>query len=67
MPELPEVEGVVRALAPVAKGRTIQGVTVSDTVIQFKTIRKRSDIQRNYNGGFYDGYGRHDNYRCYTP
>lgn len=32
MPELPEVEGVVRMLKPVVEGRTIQHVEVSDTI-----------------------------------
>lgn len=45
MPELPEVEGVVRALAPVAKGRTIQEVTVSDTVIHSKQLGKEAIIK----------------------
>lgn len=45
MPELPEVEGVVRALAPVAKGKTIQGVTVSDTVIHSKQLGKEAIIK----------------------
>ncbi|MEK5069339.1 bifunctional DNA-formamidopyrimidine glycosylase/DNA-(apurinic or apyrimidinic site) lyase [Sporosarcina sp. FSL K6-1508] len=45
MPELPEVEGVVRALAPVAIGRTIQNVTVSDTVIKSKQLGKEAVIK----------------------
>ncbi|WP_186670099.1 bifunctional DNA-formamidopyrimidine glycosylase/DNA-(apurinic or apyrimidinic site) lyase [Sporosarcina sp. BP05] len=45
MPELPEVEGVVRALAPIAIGRTIQHVTVSDTVIKSKQLGKEAVIK----------------------
>lgn len=45
MPELPEVEGVVRALAPVAKGRVIQQVTISDTVVRSKEIGKEAIIK----------------------
>ena len=45
MPELPEVEGVVRALAPVAIGRTIHEVTVSDTVIESKELGKEAIIK----------------------
>ena len=41
MPELPEVEGVVRALAPIATGRTIMEVTVSNTVIQQNNLGKK--------------------------
>ncbi|WP_203246676.1 bifunctional DNA-formamidopyrimidine glycosylase/DNA-(apurinic or apyrimidinic site) lyase [Sporosarcina beigongshangi] len=45
MPELPEVEGVVRALAPIAMGRTICAVTVSDTVIQSKQLGKETIVK----------------------
>ncbi len=45
MPELPEVEGVVRALAPVATGRTIREVTVSDTVIKSKQLGKEAVLK----------------------
>jgi formamidopyrimidine-DNA glycosylase len=45
MPELPEVEGVVRALGPVAIGRTIQKVTISDTVIKSKQLGKEAVIK----------------------
>jgi formamidopyrimidine-DNA glycosylase len=45
MPELPEVEGVVRALAPIAIGRTIQNVTVSDTVFKSKQLGKEAVIK----------------------
>ncbi|WP_318614247.1 bifunctional DNA-formamidopyrimidine glycosylase/DNA-(apurinic or apyrimidinic site) lyase [Sporosarcina sp. YIM B06819] len=45
MPELPEVEGVVRALAPIATGRTICEITVSDTVIQSKQLGKEAVLK----------------------
>lgn len=45
MPELPEVEGVVRALQPVSIGQTIQDVTVSETVIQSKQLGKETIIK----------------------
>lgn len=45
MPELPEVEGVVRALAPIAEGRTVLEVTVSDTVIQSKQLGKETIVK----------------------
>ena len=45
MPELPEVEGVVRALAPVARGRTIRKVTVSDVVIESKAQGKEAVLK----------------------
>jgi formamidopyrimidine-DNA glycosylase len=45
MPELPEVEGVVRALAPAASGRTIREVTISDTVIRSKEIGKEAVLK----------------------
>lgn len=45
MPELPEVEGVVRALAPIATGRTIMEVTVSNTVIHAKQLGKETIIK----------------------
>ena len=48
MPELPEVEGVVRALAPIATGRTIQEVTVSRYGYPRKTTWERSNYQRNH-------------------
>jgi len=40
MPELPEVEGVVRALRPVAIGKTIEKVQVSETVHRSKSEGK---------------------------
>lgn len=32
MPELPEVEGVVRDLRPIVEGKTIESVSLSDVV-----------------------------------
>ena len=49
MPELPEVEGLVRAFAPEAIGRTIQEVTVSDIVIESKERGKEAIIKGMYN------------------
>ncbi|MBE1554418.1 bifunctional DNA-formamidopyrimidine glycosylase/DNA-(apurinic or apyrimidinic site) lyase [Sporosarcina limicola] len=45
MPELPEVEGVVRALAPVATGRTTREITISDTVKQSKLLGKEAVLK----------------------
>lgn len=45
MPELPEVEGVVRALAPVASGRTIRRVAISETVIRSKEAGKEAIVK----------------------
>lgn len=45
MPELPEVEGVVRSLAPLSVGRTIQHVSVSDTVRKSKALGKETIIK----------------------
>ncbi|MFD1927161.1 bifunctional DNA-formamidopyrimidine glycosylase/DNA-(apurinic or apyrimidinic site) lyase [Sporosarcina siberiensis] len=45
MPELPEVEGVVRALAPVAIGRTILKVIISDVVIESKAQGKEAVLK----------------------
>lgn len=45
MPELPEVEGVVRSLAPVAKGRKISGVKVSETVEKSKAAGKEAIVK----------------------
>lgn len=49
MPELPEVEGVVRDLKPLVEGKTIQHVNLSDVVFQShannkKTIVKNDDV-----------------------
>ena len=45
MPELPEVEGVVRSLAPAASGRTIRKVAVSDTIIKSKSEAKEAILK----------------------
>lgn len=45
MPELPEVEGVVRSLAPAASGRTIRNVSVSDTIIRSKSEAKEAILK----------------------
>lgn len=48
MPELPEVEGVVRSLQPVVTGKTIYHVTISEVIKQaiegmtIKSIERRS-------------------------
>lgn len=46
MPELPEVEGVVRLIRPVAAGKTIREVFVSDTIRLSKTNGKEAIIKR---------------------
>lgn len=45
MPELPEVEGVVRSLAPIASGRTIRSVTISETVAVSKAAGKEAIVK----------------------
>lgn len=45
MPELPEVEGLVRAFAPEAIGRTVQDVTVSNIVIESKERGREAIIK----------------------
>lgn len=45
MPELPEVEGVVRELAPEIIGRRIKAVTVSDVIEQSKADGKEAIIK----------------------
>lgn len=45
MPELPEVEGLVRELAPEAIGRTIKEVTISPTVIESKERGREAIIK----------------------
>ncbi|MBO1912225.1 hypothetical protein J4G37_46440, partial [Microvirga sp. 3-52] len=45
MPELPEVEGVVRAFAPEAIGRTVSDITVSDIVIESKAQGREAIIK----------------------
>ena len=45
MPELPEVEGVVRSLAPVTSGRTIRNVEISETVTASKAAGKEAIVK----------------------
>lgn len=45
MPELPEVEGVVRALAPESIGRTINNISISPIVIDSKEQGKEAIIK----------------------
>ncbi len=45
MPELPEVEGVVRGLRPVVTGKIIKSVVVSETIISSKTVGKEAIIK----------------------
>ncbi|WP_144510950.1 bifunctional DNA-formamidopyrimidine glycosylase/DNA-(apurinic or apyrimidinic site) lyase [Bacillus sp. FJAT-22090] len=45
MPELPEVEGVVRSLQPIVTGKTIQSVDVSETIITSKANGKEAIIK----------------------
>lgn len=45
MPELPEVEGVVRGLAPLVEGRTVKQLSVSDTVVTSKSAGKETIIK----------------------
>ncbi|MCM3086411.1 bifunctional DNA-formamidopyrimidine glycosylase/DNA-(apurinic or apyrimidinic site) lyase [Bhargavaea ginsengi] len=47
MPELPEVEGVVRSLAPAATGRTIRDIKVSDTIIRSKSEAKEAILKNS--------------------
>ncbi|WP_088006620.1 bifunctional DNA-formamidopyrimidine glycosylase/DNA-(apurinic or apyrimidinic site) lyase [Indiicoccus explosivorum] len=46
MPELPEVEGVVRLIRPAVEGRTVQEVTVSETVRESKAGGKDAILKR---------------------
>lgn len=46
MPELPEVEGVVRQIRPVAAGKKIHNVFVSDTIRQSKANGKEAIIKK---------------------
>lgn len=46
MPELPEVEGVVRQIRPAAIGKKIEEVFVSDTIRTSKTSGKEAIIKR---------------------
>lgn len=52
MPELPEVEGVVRALAPEIIGRTVEAVTISDIVIQSKERGREAIIKGSTTADF---------------
>ncbi|WP_432358172.1 bifunctional DNA-formamidopyrimidine glycosylase/DNA-(apurinic or apyrimidinic site) lyase [Sporosarcina sp. UB5] len=45
MPELPEVEGVVRELSPVSIGRTISDVNVSDVIRKSKELGKEAIVK----------------------
>lgn len=45
MPELPEVEGLVRAFAPEAIGRTIEDITISQVVIESKERGREAIIK----------------------
>ena len=45
MPELPEVEGVVRELSPVSIGRTISEVQVSDVIRKSKELGKEAIVK----------------------
>lgn len=45
MPELPEVEGVVRSLQPIVTGKTIQSVDISETIINSKANGKEAIIK----------------------
>ena len=45
MPELPEVEGVVRELAPTSIGRTISEVKVSDVIRKSKELGKEAIVK----------------------
>lgn len=52
MPELPEVEGVVRQIRPVSIGKKIEAVEVSDTIRLSKTNGKEAIIKRMEADGF---------------
>lgn len=52
MPELPEVEGLVRALAPEAIGRTIKEITVSPIVIESKERGREAIIKGSTSSDF---------------
>lgn len=54
MPELPEVEGVVRLIRPVAAGKTIRDVFVSDTIRLSKANGKEAIIKRMDADAFID-------------
>ncbi|AQQ52823.1 bifunctional DNA-formamidopyrimidine glycosylase/DNA-(apurinic or apyrimidinic site) lyase [Planococcus lenghuensis] len=52
MPELPEVEGVVRLIKPAVEGRTITDVFISDTVRRSKAGGKDAILKRISEEGF---------------
>lgn len=54
MPELPEVEGVVRLIRPVAAGKVIRDVFVSDTIRLSKEGGKEAIIKRMEADAFID-------------
>lgn len=74
MPELPEVEGVVRMLKPQVEGKTIQRVIVSDTIQQSKEAGKECIIKglptdtfiEQMNGLTIDRIERHAKYIFFT-
>lgn len=45
MPELPEVEGVVRALSPKIEGKVISKVTLSETICQSHAVGKQCIVK----------------------
>lgn len=45
MPELPEVEGVVRELSPASSGRTISEVKISDVIRRSKELGKEAIVK----------------------
>ncbi|MET3575960.1 bifunctional DNA-formamidopyrimidine glycosylase/DNA-(apurinic or apyrimidinic site) lyase [Bhargavaea ullalensis] len=45
MPELPEVEGVVRSLGPAAAGRTVRDAVISETIVRSKAESKEAILK----------------------
>lgn len=45
MPELPEVEGLVRSLKPIVTGKTIQSVDISETIVASKANGKEAILK----------------------
>ena len=45
MPELPEVEGVVRDLRPIVEGKTIESVSLSDVVYTSHEAGKQAIVK----------------------
>lgn len=60
MPELPEVEGVVRALSPKIEGKTILEVALSKTVCDAHQQGKQC-IVKNMEPREFEEQMRHDN------